>query len=304
MTPGSRAALDVEAELIAPSARVQLVQYRFGEPPASVLRMEDKIRVELCLSSRHRSARACFSDCWSANRFERIGDVFVLPPTLDMAVRADEVTPLTSLVCLLELPPVLALFDRIPDFSDRFLLLGLDVRDAHVRYSLMRLADESRHPGFASQILVESIAAQLGVDLLRYGAALPERAVQGGLAAWQLRRIEERLAEVRESPSLHELAGLCGISVRQLTRGFRAARGCSVSTYVGDRQITHAKRLLGTEVGVGEIAARLGFASSSNFCAAFRRIEGVTPGQYRQSLSARRSQPAGGVLRRAVGAPA
>ena len=302
MTQSVRAALDVEAELIAPSAQVQLVQYRFAEPPASVLRSEDKIRIELCLSSRHRSARACFSDCWSADRFERIGEVFVLPPTLDMAARSDEISPLSSVICLLELPPILALFDRIPDFSDRFLLLGLDVRDANVRYSLMRLADEARHPGFASQILVESIAAQLGVDLLRYGAALPERSIQGGLAPWQLRRIEERLAEVRASPGLHELAGLCGISVRQLTRSFRAARGCSVSTYVGDRQITHAKRLLGADVGVAEIADRLGFASSSNFCAAFRRIEGVTPGQYRKSLSARRSLRPGGVVLQAASA--
>ncbi len=233
-------------------------------------------------------------------RFERIGEVFVLPPTLDMLARSDEVSPLTSLICLLELPPVLALFDRIPDFSERFLLLGLDVRDANVRYSLMRLADEARHPGFASQILVESIAAQLGVDLLRYGAALPERAIQGGLAPWQLRRIEERLAEVRESPGLHELAGLCGISVRQLTRSFRAARGCSVSTYVGDRQIMHAKRLLAAGENVVAIAGKLGFSSSSNFCAAFRRIEGVTPGQYRQSLSARRASP-GGYIERYAG---
>ena len=288
MTVAVRASLDVEAELQAPSAQVQLVEYRFAEPPASVLHIADKIRIELCLNARHRSARASFVDHWTPGHFERIGELFVLPPTLDMAVRADEERPLKSLVCLLEVPPVLALFDRVPDFTDRFLMLGLDVRDANVRYLMLRLADEARHPGFASQILVESIAAQMGVDLLRYGAALPERKVQGGLAPWQLRRIEERLGEVRASPTLHELAALCRISVRQLTRSFRTARGCSVGTYVADRQITHARRLLADDESVATVAARLGFASSSNFCTAFRRATGLTPGQYRQSLSSRR----------------
>jgi AraC family transcriptional regulator len=283
--------MDVQAELSAPSAQVRLVQYHFREPPESVVRMEDKIRVELCLSTRHRSARACFSERWSSSRFERIGEVFALPPTIDMTARSDEDRSLSSIICLLELPPVLALFDRLPDLSDRFLLQGLDIRDPNVRHGLLRLADEARHPGFASQIIVESIATQVSVDLLRYGAALPERAAQGGLAPWQLRRIEERLMEMREAPTLHELAALCRLSVRQLTRGFRVARGCSVGTHVADRQITHAKRRLAADESVATIATTFGFSSSSNFCTAFRRATGLTPGQYRQSLRSRCAVP-------------
>jgi len=283
MKQGARATMEVKAALETPSAQVQLVHYRFGEPPESVVSMDDKIRVELCLNTRHRSARACFAG-WQSSRYERIGEVFVVPPTIEMAARSDEDRPLSSVVCLLELAPVLALFDRLPEMSERFLLLGLDVRDAQVRQGLLRLADEARHPGFVSQILVESIAAQVSVDLLRYGMALPERSVQGGLAPWQLRRIEERLYEVREAPGLQELAGLCGLSVRQLTRAFRVARGCSVGRHVADRQIGHAKRLLAADESVASIAGTLGFSSSSNFCYAFRRATGLTPGQYRQAL--------------------
>ncbi|NGY05004.1 helix-turn-helix transcriptional regulator [Solimonas terrae] len=294
MTSRARASIHVEAELAAPSAQVQLIEYRFDEPPTSVVHLDDKIRVELCLNTRHRSARASFVDYWTTEHFERIGELFVVPPTLDMAARADEDRTLKSLVCMLEVAPVMALFDRLPEFTDRFLILGLDVRDANVRYLMLRLADEARHPGFASQILVESIAAQLGVDLLRYGAALPERQIRGGLAAWQLRRIEERLYEIRSSPSLHELAELCCISVRQLTRSFRSTRGCSVGAFVVDRQITHAKRMLAADESVGAIAGALGFSSSSNFCAAFRRSVGMTPGEYQQSLLAHRSFYAAG----------
>jgi AraC-like DNA-binding protein len=46
----------------------------------------------------------------------------------------------------------------------------------------------------------------------------------------------------------------------------------------------HAKRLLGTDRTVADIASTLGFSSCSNFCIAFRRELGITPGQFRQVL--------------------
>ena len=71
-----RGAMEVEAELKAPGARIQLVRYHFNEPPDSKPRADGQFRAELCLTSRHRSARACFCDHWSTHRFERIGALF------------------------------------------------------------------------------------------------------------------------------------------------------------------------------------------------------------------------------------
>lgn len=279
-----RASMDVEAELSAPSAQVRVVRYGFEEPPESVLRLEDKIRVELCLETRHRSARACFADWWNPSQFQRIGEMFVVPPTLDLIARSDETRPLTSVVCLLELAPVLALFEQLPEFTNQWLFTSLDIRDPNIKNMLLRLAFEARNPGFASPILVEAIATQISIDLLRYGAVLPERPLHRGLVPWQLSRVDERLREVREAPTLQELAALCRVSVRQLTRAFRAVRGCSVGAYVANSQIGHAKALLDAGESVAAIAVMLGFSSSSNFCSAFRRATGMTPGQYRQTL--------------------
>jgi len=118
----------------------------------------------------------------------------------------------------------------------------------------------------------------------RLGAAITERPVHGGLAAWQLRLIDERLQEVREAPTLVVLAALCRISVRQLTRAFRESRVCSIGTFVANSQMGHAKRLLAADESVTSIAHTLGFSSNSNFCFAFRRATGMTPGQFRRTL--------------------
>ena len=284
MNSGVRGSMEVEAELQAPGAQVQLVQYHFSGPPDSMLRAEGKFRIELCLTSRHRSARACFRDQWGAHRFERIGALFLVPPDLDLLARSDEDDSLTSIVCELNSEPLLELFERLPELTDQHLAASLDIRDANVQRLLLRLADEARRPGFASEMLVESIAAQMAVELFRHGTAISERQTRGGLAPWQLRTLDERLKEIRETPTLAALAALCRISVRQLTRGFHTSRGCSIGAYVANSQMEHAKRLLATDRSVGAIADTLGFSSSSNFCFAFRRAMGVTPGKFRETL--------------------
>jgi AraC family transcriptional regulator len=92
------------------------------------------------------------------------------------------------------------------------------------------------------------------------------------------------LKEVREPPTLAELAGLCKLSVRQLTRGFRTSRGCSIGDHVAHSRLDNAKQLLSTEQSVKAIAYSLGFSSPSSFSYAFRRSVGETPRQFRQRM--------------------
>ena len=174
-------------------------------------------------------------------------------------------------------------FDGDLEWTDRRLEASLDIRRRErSRSLLLRLADEMRHPGFASEVLVELIAAQLAIELSSLLRVRRRRSRVGGLAPWRLRLIEERLREVREAPTLVELAALCNLSVRQLTRGFRASRGRSIGDHVAQSRIDHAKRLLATEQSVKAIAYSLGFASPSSFSFAFRRATGETPREFRQ----------------------
>lgn len=272
-----------------PSALIQLVHYHFNEACDGVIGGANEFRIELCLNSRHRSARGCFLEVWSPQRYERIGDLFIAPCDISLHAVSDETSPLTSLVCQLNREPMLGLFDELSEpadayLIDHFLVASLDVQDARARNAMLRLAEELRQPGFASEILAESLVMQMMVDLFRFGMAIYERQPQGGLAPWQLRRIEERLSEVSAAPNLSMLADLCRISVRQLTRSFRTSRGCSIGAYVTQRQMEHAKSLLAEDESVATIAAKLGFSSPSNFSVAFRREIGLTPGQFRQRL--------------------
>jgi AraC family transcriptional regulator len=251
------------------------------DPADNILRV-DEYWLDLCLTPRPRNARACYRDHWSPHRFERLGALFALPPGQTMQARADGGSPQRSILCHLRPEAMRQWCDVELEWTDRRLEASLDIPDANLRTLLLRMADEMREPGFASEVLVELITGQLAIELSRYWSAIKENASTGGLAAWRLRLIDERLREIGAAPSLSELANLYNLSVRQLTRGFRASRHRSIGDHVVQCRIDTAKRMLASDQSVKSIAFALGFASPSSFSVAFRRATGETPRQFRQ----------------------
>jgi LacI family transcriptional regulator len=72
---------------------------------------------------------------------------------------------------------------------------------------------------------------------------------------------------------------VCG---RTLARRFRKERGCRPIDELTRMRITRAKRLLvEDDTSIRAVAEQCGFATGSQFIAAFRRIENTTPGKFR-----------------------
>lgn len=277
MLQRAEARMTVDAEIRVPVATTRLVRFHVPGPADDVLREEEAYWLDLCLTPRPPNARACFQDRWGSQRFERIGNLFLLPPRETMRVRSDGAPSQASVLCHLRPEPIRQWFEGDLEWTDCRLEAGLDLPDLNVRLLLLRLAEELRNPGFASQVMVELVVSQIALELGRYCVTIKERPTAGGLAPWRLRLIEERLREVREPPSLAELARLCNLSVRQLTRAFRSSRGRSIGDHVAQCRIDNAKRLLSTSASVKAVAYSLGFASPSSFSFAFRRATGQTP---------------------------
>lgn len=276
------ASSSVDGELSVPSATVQLITFQLNEPVSFLLQDPEVYRFDLCLTPRPANARIRYVKHWSPNRFERLGEVFVLPSHETVEARSERGRQ-TSLICRLNTHSGLP--DDLP-WTEPRLSASVDIAYASIRSLLRRLADELQSPGFASALLVELIAAQLAIELQRYCASLGEEPRKGGLSPWRLRLIDERLHDTGDPPSLTELATLCKLSVRQLTRGFRVSRNCSIGDYVTAARLEHAKQLLTHGQSVQSVASTLGFASASSFCFAFRRATGHTPNSFRLLMNA------------------
>jgi AraC family transcriptional regulator len=272
--------MTLDAELRVPLATAQLVRFHVRGPADDILRDEHAYWLDLCLTPRPRDARACYVERWAPDRFERIGDIFLLPPRETMRARSEGGPTQASVLCHLQPEPLRQWFDGELEWTDGRLETALDIPDTNLRSLLFRLSEELRSPGFASETLVELIVAQIAIELGRYCVTIKERPAGGGLSPWRLRLIDSRLKEVDEAPTLAELAALCNMSVRQLTRAYRVSRRHTIGDHIAHCRIDHAKRLLAAECTIKAVAYSLGFASPSSFSFAFRRATGQTPREF------------------------
>ncbi|WKL01144.1 AraC family transcriptional regulator [Paenibacillus amylolyticus] len=82
---------------------------------------------------------------------------------------------------------------------------------------------------------------------------------------------------------LEHMAVVTGISSRHLNTLFKQSFGMTAYSYFILLRIRKAKEIMtgDTALTIRETAIRVGFRDSSHFVATFRRIEGVTPEQFR-----------------------
>src|SRR5690606_13715627 len=99
-----------------------------------------------------------------------------------------------------------------------------------------------------------------------------------------VRHCETWLAEhFRENGALQKLVEVSDIPERSLKRRFKAATGHTLIEHLHNLRVEEAKKMLETTHGpVAEISAAVGYEDISFFRALFRRLTGLTPGQYRR----------------------
>lgn len=102
----------------------------------------------------------------------------------------------------------------------------------------------------------------------------------------RLRRVLDYIElHLEEEITVSALADLANLSAFHFTRMFTATLGVPPFRYVSRRRLEQAMVMLadGT-LPLVEIAHRSGFASQASFNRAFRRVVGMTPGEYRRLL--------------------
>jgi len=91
--------MTIDAEIRVQVATAQLVRFHVNTPADNILRDEEMYWLDLCLTPRPRNARACYVDHWRPHRFERIGNMFMVPPGQRMQARSDGGPTQASILC-------------------------------------------------------------------------------------------------------------------------------------------------------------------------------------------------------------
>jgi AraC family transcriptional regulator len=156
----------------------------------------------------------------------------------------------------------------------------------HLRAAMWAVGAELTAGGTGGRLASESLANVLAVHLIRHVLAPPQpgRGRDGTLPRGRLRAVVEYIEEHLDGgPSLAQLAAVVGLNPYHFARQFKAATGLPPHQYVILRRVERARQLLhaGTDLSLAEVAVHVGFSDQSQLSHHFKRLVGVTPGQFR-----------------------
>jgi AraC family transcriptional regulator len=164
-------------------------------------------------------------------------------------------------------------------------LFGLHVPE--LRSTMLAVDAELRSGGVGGPLMVEALATVLSVQLIRHitGRHRLPASADGVLPRWKLHTIIEYIMENLGGSglTLKQMASVADLSPYHFARQFKAATGLAPHQYVIARRVERAQQLIrgDGELGLAEIALRVGFVDQSHFSFHFKRIVGDTPGQFR-----------------------
>jgi AraC-like DNA-binding protein len=153
-----------------------------------------------------------------------------------------------------------------------FELSGLDAL-------LLRIVNEYRRELPGSALLLRALTTELILAVVRHALSGP--------AHWGHRdRLDPALRAMTEQPARNwtvaELADLCGYHPSYFTRVFREAFGSNPKPFLIAERIKRAKQALLRGETTEQAAERLGYASVHYFSNNFKKMTGMTPGEFRQ----------------------
>ena len=127
-----------------------------------------------------------------------------------------------------------------------------------------------------------SCLLQIEVERRTVGGA--ERAPQGSLAGWQVKRVKAHIdAHLEEPLHVRELADVAQRSSSYFCRAFKRAIGRTPHAYIVGRRLDRAgKLMLTSDSALSEIAIACGFSDQAHLCKAFRARHGQSPAAWRR----------------------
>lgn len=88
-----------------------------------------------------------------------------------------------------------------------------------------------------------------------------------------------------KNTTIKEIAAISSICISSLERLFKTCFGVTPNAYRNRIRIMHAKQLLLSGLTVEEVATAVGFYDSFHFSKTFKRLVGISPGEYARTKS-------------------
>jgi AraC family transcriptional regulator len=170
--------------------------------------------------------------------------------------------------------------DRVGPYS-KVLERPAEFQGGKVAGLALRLYNEFRFMDDLSSMAIEGLALEMIAEAARAGS----QARIHTSTRWVEKAREILHTHFNEPLTVSRLARTVGVHPVYLSSVFRAQYRCSIVEYLRRLRVEHACReILKPDAQLADVALACGFSHQSHFTRTFKRITGVTPGQYRTSF--------------------
>jgi AraC family transcriptional regulator len=268
---------------VFPGGCLEVRKYCWSQPIENIWTTEKRCYlISMSLAGHETASIVTNLRTGQCGELESTGGISLVPPEQTMQCQSRK-GHVRSMRCMLEASLVESFLNATPMWDWRRVPLHEEMHlgGGQIEWLLRRMYREIREPDFATVPVVETLAKQLAVEILRkfQRYCADQSRFVGGLSARHKRLIRERLHSPEPLPSREELAHLCDMTVRHLSRAFRTETGQTLGRYIDSVMVERAKALLMAGVSVRDVAASIGYATSSSFTSAFRRATGLLPSE-------------------------
>jgi AraC-like DNA-binding protein/mannose-6-phosphate isomerase-like protein (cupin superfamily) len=214
------------------------------------------------------------------------GDMVIVNPGVEHTEISLSANPLEYIVLGVE--GLEFAFDQGPD--QRYGVIGFQDQREELSVLLRALLEEIETKPPQYRTVCQDLLEILILRLIR-------RTDCAGAAAAAGRRINRECSMVRryldshfkENVTLDQLAEMAHVNKYHMVHAFTREYGVSPINYLTTRRIRESCRLLsGTDHSLAQISQMLGFSSPSYFSQRFKKMEGVSPMEYRKGRRAAR----------------
>jgi AraC family transcriptional regulator len=267
--------------LEASTCHVELVQGDWPHP-TNFTWAGDELITTLLFRSHDFQAKGRYGG-HSGDPFQLIGDIFLAIPGMELVTWGSG-GRINAVRCIFKA-------GTYEDLSPRWDRLGMDqvsralhIRNPAAKLLLREMRQELLAPGFASEALLDSLAASLMIHCMRETQGARPAEIGHGLLPYHLKRIDDYLESCTAgTPTIAAIARECGFNPDYFCRLFKNTTGQSVGRYLSGWQMRRAETLLiKSDLPIKEIAHRTGFSTAANFSTAFRRERQRTPAMFRR----------------------
>jgi AraC-like DNA-binding protein len=231
----------------------------------------------LCIGVIEHGLRCFF--CRGINYSIKPGQVFVIPPN-EAHSCGPSIEPHTYRLLLVS-PDVLraVLPNMRKDSNSQYLFVKLVIEDNELYEQMLTLHQilATRETDFIKQSMLFSAIG----NTMEQCVAVPSKMIICRKHHEYVMQAQSFIEEhYGESFSLNDLAEHVYLSPYYLIRVFSQIAGIPPHIYQQQVRIRHAKSMLVQGISIVEIANKTGFTDQSHFSNVFKKLVGVTPGEY------------------------